>query len=236
MATDAAPHPTPTRAQSLWGLLIAAPAPSLGILAGLHLWPGPTGNALYMLGKGVLYLTPLIWWKLVMRGASFPVERPPKGSLRVGVAVGTVLALLIVGLYALIAHPLVDPAGLHAAAAKSGFDTPMRYLFMAACICIVNALLEEYAFRWFIQGRCRALLGPVPGAILGALIFTAHHVFVLMAYFDAPLVWLGSFGVFVGGLLWTWLYERCKSVWPAYVSHILVDIALLSIGGYLLFG
>ena len=229
------PHPE-TRAQSLLGLLIAGPAPSFGILSGLHWFPGPVGNVLYLIGKSVLYLTPLIWWKLVMRGAPFPVTRPPKGAMREGILLGLGLGGLIVFLYWLIALPHVDPAQLQAAATKSGFGDKQSYLTMAVVICLVNALLEEYVFRWFLYGRARALLGPIKGAILGSLIFMAHHVFVLMAYFDWPLVLLGSFGVFVGGLLWTWLYERRGSVWPAYVSHILVDVALLGIGWSILFG
>lgn len=235
MTANPDPRPAETRAQSLAGLLLAAPAPSLGILAGLHWWPGPTGNALYMLGKGLLYLTPLIWWKLVMRGAPFPVKRPPRGTLRDGLLLGLGLGALIVVVYWIVARPLVDPSGLREAAAAGGFGDKTAYLWMAVMICGVNALLEEYAFRWFLYGRCRALLGPVPGAVLGALIFTAHHVFVLTRYVDTGLVVLGSVGVFVGGLLWTWLYERRDSVWPAYVSHIVVDIALLAIGWTILF-
>lgn len=228
--------PKETPAQSWLGLLIAGPAPSFGILAGLHWWPGPTGNALYAVGKGVLYLTPLLWWKLVMRGAPFPLKRPPSGTLRDGILLGLGLGGFIVAVYALFVHRLVDPEAIRAAAGKSGFDDKQTFLVMAAGICFVNALLEEYVFRWFLYGRARALFGPIGGAILGALVFTAHHVFVLLAYFDAPLVWIGSIGVFVGGLLWTWLYERRDSVWPAYVSHIVVDVALLGIGWVLLFG
>lgn len=229
------PPPTETRAQSLAGILIAGPAPSLGILAGLHLWPGPTGNALYMAGKATLYLTPLVWW-LWVRRARFPLRRPPPGSLREGLVVGLALAALIVGAFLLVGRAMTDPAPLRAAAIKSGFDTPGSYLVMAACICLINALLEEYAFRWFLYGRCRALLGRGAGAVLGALLFTAHHVLVLMAYFEWPIVLLGSFGVFVGGLVWQWLYEKRGSIWPAYVSHVLVDVALLSIGAWMLFG
>ena len=229
-------HPRESAAQSWLGLLIAGPAPSLGILAGLHWWPGPTGNLLYALGKGVLYLTPLVWWKLVTRGAPFPMKRPPRRTLRDGVLLGLGLGGFIALVYALVAHPLVDPAGIQAAAAASGFGDKQTYVVMTIGICLVNALLEEYAFRWFLYGRARALFGPILGGVVGALIFAAHHVFVLTAYFDTGLVWLGSIGVFIGGLLWTWLYERRDSVWPAYVSHIVVDVVLLGIGWMLLFG
>ncbi|MDA1194177.1 MAG: type II CAAX endopeptidase family protein [Planctomycetota bacterium] len=232
------PAPTPTGAPSsaaqLWAVLIAAPAPSLGLLAGLHLWPGPIGNALYMTGKATLYLTPLIWWKLVMR-VPFPVARPPRGSLRSGLLLGLALAGLIVAVFVGYALPRADPEVLRAAAARSGFDTPLRYARFAVILCGANALLEEYAFRWFLYERCKALVGRTLGVFLGALIFTAHHVIVLAAYFEPPLVVLGSLGVFCGGVIWTWLYERRGSVWPGYVSHVLVDVALLGAGAWLLF-
>jgi membrane protease YdiL (CAAX protease family) len=46
---------------------------------------------------------------------------------------------------------------------------------------------------------------------------------------------LGSAGIFVGGLTWSWLYRRYRSTWPGYVSHILADAAVFVIGWLLLF-
>jgi membrane protease YdiL (CAAX protease family) len=75
----------------------------------------------------------------------------------------------------------------------------------------------------------------LPFLLVTAAIFTAHHVLVLRAFFPWPFVLWGSAGVFVAGLVWTWLYARMGTVWPSYVSHMLADCALLWVGYSLLF-
>ena len=46
---------------------------------------------------------------------------------------------------------------------------------------------------------------------------------------------LGSLGVFCGGVIWSWLYLRYRSIWPCYVSHAIVDVTMFGIGAYILF-
>ena len=62
--------------------------------------------------------------------------------------------------------------------------------------------------------------------VASALAFTLHHVVALSAHFDGPLVPLASLGVFLGGLTWSFLYLRYRSVWPCYVSHAIVDLPI----------
>ena len=66
--------------------------------------------------------------------------------------------------------------------------------------------------------------------------FTLHHIFALWAQFDWRVTALASLGVFVGGLLWSWLYLRYRSVWPCWVSHAIVDVPIFVIGWWLIFG
>ena len=53
---------------------------------------------------------------------------------------------------------------------------------------------------------------------------------------DWPLVVLGSLGVFIGGVTWSWMYRKYRSVWVPYVSHAMVDIAIFAVGADVLFG
>ena len=41
---------------------------------------------------------------------------------------------------------------------------------------------------------------------------------------------LASAGVFVGGVAWSWLYRRSGSIWPGYLSHAIVDAAIMGVG------
>lgn len=214
-------------------LLAVACAPSLGVASALWWCPGVAGNALYGLGKGVLYGAPLLWIFWVER-------RPPswsparRGGLGVGLAHGLALGAALLGLYALVG-PRLDPGPLREALGRAGLDVRERFLAMAAYLVLVNAALEEYAFRWFVYERAREVLGSSLAPLGSALVFTAHHVLVLAAYFGPLTTALGSLAVLGAGLLWSWSYRRFGSIWPGWASHVLADVALMVIGWRLLF-
>ena len=46
---------------------------------------------------------------------------------------------------------------------------------------------------------------------------------------------LGSLGVFLGGVIWSWIYLVYRNLWAAYVSHVAADIVIFGIGYTLLF-
>jgi membrane protease YdiL (CAAX protease family) len=41
--------------------------------------------------------------------------------------------------------------------------------------------------------------------------------------------------VFIGGVAWSWCFLRFRSILPGYLSHVIVDIAVLVVGWVLLF-
>ena len=69
---------------------------------------------------------------------------------------------------------------------------------------------------------------------ISAAIFTLHHVFVLAAYFGTTLTVLGSLGVFIGGVIWSLLHLRTSSLIPGWISHALVDVAIVVVGATML--
>ena len=96
---------------------------------------------------------------------------------------------------------------------------------------MINSLLEEVVFRWYVETRLKSI--GISTAVLlpiSASIFTAHHIIVLSAYFSWPLVVLGSVGVFCGGLIWSLLRLTFTTVLPGWISHALVDVSVVLIG------
>lgn len=186
------------------------------------------GSAAYVLGKAVLYLLPVAWLLFVERGW-IAVSRPPRGSLVIGAVSGLAIGAVILLTYAVLSHR-IDAAAMKDMLAKNRLDDPRLYWAMAAWLSIVNALLEEYAFRWFIAGQCRRLMAIAPALLLSALIFTAHHVIVIRAYLPWGITIMASAGVFAGGLIWSGLYLKYRSIWPGYVSHVIVDVAIFIVG------
>lgn len=216
-------------------LAIVVPAPTIGALATFWLLPGPLGLAIYALGKALLYGTPAIWSRWVDR-EPWSLSPARQGGWWMGAATGVAIAAAILVGYAILSAVGFDASALRPALEANGLDHPLRFALAAAWLIVVNALLEEYAFRWFITSRWERVLGPGGrgASLLSALCFTVHHVVVLAAFFSPLAVVVGSAGVFTGGLVWSVLYRRYRSIRPAWLSHAIADIAILAIGWRLL--
>jgi membrane protease YdiL (CAAX protease family) len=215
-------------------LALLVPTPTVGVLAAMWWWPGAAGQSIYLLSKVWIVALP-VWW-LLRRDRARPAWRfPPPITMAMGGLQGALLAAVIVGTYGLLGS-WIDEDLFRAAAARTGLDSPARYLAFGAYLCLVNALIEEIVWRWFVFRRCEALVAGARAVLLSALFFTAHHVVALAAQVPWPATVLGSAGVFAGGAAWSWCYVRYRSVWPGYVSHVIADVAILWIGWRLLFG
>jgi len=232
------------RRRAIIALTLLVPAPTIGTLCGM-LIPGlagtPLGQGIYLASKVWIVLVPIVWWILFERSRP-RLARPPadrRRGLLVGAGLGLLISAIIVGAYVAFGHQLIDPDGVRAAAERSGLAHPVRFIALAIYISSVNAIIEEFVWRWFVFRRCEELLSRGHGIVavlLSALLFTVHHVFALAAQFGWEVTLLGSLGVFIGGAVWSWCYLRFRSIWPGYVSHAIVDVAIFAVGWAIIFG
>jgi membrane protease YdiL (CAAX protease family) len=222
------------RRSAILALLLLAPVPSLGTAMAMVIAPGPVGQTVFVVAKIWLLALPALWWLVVERGR--PSWSPARqGGLGVGAALGVAVGLVILGAFFLL-RSQIDPELMRAAVRRVDLDSPAAYLTGAGYWILVNSLLEEYVYRWFVYTRFERLM-PWRGAVLAsAAVFTAHHVIALGVYLDPILVIVASAGVFVGGAVWAWCYHRYRSIWPGWVCHIVADIAVFAIGWELVFG
>lgn len=223
------------RAKALLALGIAVPLPSLGVLFSMVLAPGPVGAAVWTASKVLFFGLPLFWRLRVDRErASLSPLR--NGGLGAGLWTGLLLGAAIAAFWFLAGRHWIDGARLRELALENGIGERAPYLAMAAYVVVCNSLLEEYAWRWFVYTRFETLLAPRAAAVAAALAFTAHHTILMWAQFGASFALFGSLAVCAGGLFWSLLYARYRSIRPGWLSHALVDVALLAIGWRLIFG
>jgi len=211
-------EPATNRRHALIALLLIAPMPSLGVIMAMVVAPGAIGKTVFTAAKFWLLVFPAAWYLLVEKGR--PRWSPPhRGGLAVGAASGAALAgIIVVGAW-LVGVQNMDLVPLRTEAQKMGLNTALPYLAGAAGWTFVNSLME----------------GPA-AVIASAAIFTAHHVVAVTQYLEPLLAFLASAGVFAGGVIWSWLYIRYRSIWPCWLSHVLADIAVFGVGWWLLFG
>lgn len=230
---------SPSRPRALLALLLLVPAPSLGVIASFVLWPGAFGQAIYGLSKVWILLLPVVWWFLVQREhVSFSPIRPGEHGkgIAVGFGSGFLIVAFILGAHLLLGPKLLDPTQVRAATAEAGLDTPARYLALAIYLTLINSLLEEFVWRWFVFRQCEALVGGRAAVALSAIFFSVHHLVALKVQMAWPAALICTFGVLLGGAIWSGCYLRFRSIWPGYFSHILADVAVFGIGWSLIFG
>ena len=223
------------RYRALLALLLTVPAPSIGVLAALWAFPGPAGQAIYGLCKAWLLGFPLFWRVRVER-APISFSPPRQGGFVFGAVSGLVMGGAVAGAYLLLGSRLIDAAFFRSVALRNGMGTPERYLALALYLSLINSLLEEYVWRWFVFRRSEDLLPGAAAVAASGLFFTLHHTIALRLQFGWTVTLLSSLGIFAGAAVWSWCYLRYRSVWPGWLSHVLVDLAVLGAGYHLLFG
>ncbi len=229
---------TSVRLKALVALLLLVPAPSFGVALSMMI-DGTrgtlVGQAAYALSKVWILALPIVWTLWVDR-QKLSLSPARKGGFGVATGLGLLIAASIVGGFMLFGQQIIDPVVLREAVQGNGIGTPLRYLGLVVYLTFVNSLLEEYVWRWFVFRKCETLVVGGAAVLCSALFFTIHHVFALKAQMGWTPTLLGSAGVFIGGAVWSWCYLKFRSVWPGFVSHLIVDAAVFGVGWYLIFG
>jgi membrane protease YdiL (CAAX protease family) len=203
--------------------------------------PNPLLMAAFSLGKIVQFVFPVVyvWW---FDRQSLRFVRPTWRGVPLGIGFGLAVGLSMFALYFLfvqhipsVAHD--SPRMIHERLVQFKASTLPGYLTLAFYVCCPHSLWEEYYWRWFVFGWMRRHLPISLAIVLSSLGFMLHHVVILNAYFPGNFWMLAlpfSLCVAVGGGFWAWLYDRSGSLYAPWISHALVDAAILGVGYWML--
>ena len=192
-------------------------------------------QTVYSVGKIIQFGFPACW-VLLIRKEAFARPVIDKRGLVEGIGFGVLTAGVMIGLYGLILKPSGFFEGPGLAVREKilgvGMDQAWKFVILAVFYSLVHSLLEEYYWRWFVFRELRKLAGLPVSLVVSSVGFTAHHVILLAVFFgwDSMATWLFSLGVCAGGAVWAFIYERSKSIYSPWLSHLLVDAAIFAIG------
>jgi uncharacterized protein len=224
---------------ALLALLLVVPVASFGVTISLFIAPGPVGQLVFSACKLWMLVLPGVWflWRdREVRRNPYKFSRPKHRESLMGLTLGILMFAAIIGAYWQFGRQWIDVAEVREKAQQVGVGSFAIYLAGAVYFTLINSLIEEYVWRWFVGHQCQILVPGKAAIFLSALLFTLHHIIVLVAYTDGRTVALGSLGVFIAGSVWSWCYLRYRSIWPSYLSHVLADLALAIVAGQILFG
>ncbi len=223
---------------SWWALLLGLGFPPLFTLLYFVALSGQAQGlvrGVYVAGKSFQFALPLLVFFVAHRRLPRPTWPSISGAgtgLLFGLAIYAVACLLYFGYLRPQGAFAAPAAALHVKASAFGLQSPAAFVGLGVFYSLVHAAAEEYYWRWFVFGGLRGVTVPW-AAILGSAVgFTAHHVVVLAVYFGwgSPWTWLLSLSVGVGGAVWAWLYARSGSLLGPWLSHVLADAAIFTVG------
>jgi uncharacterized protein len=223
------------RRRAFIALLISVPCTSIGAILLLLIAPGAIGKTILTLIQIWLLVLPIAWLYWVER-KSIKISPPKRRDWMSGAIIGLLMFSIILLAYFFLVRHWINPIELRHKIQQFGMVKPLFFHLSGLYVILVNAMVEEYFWRWFVYRRCEELF-PVKLAIpLSALFFTLHHTIGLAILTDWKLATLGSIGVFAAGVIWSACYRRYRSLWSNYFSHAMADLALHLATWHILFG
>ncbi len=222
--------------KTILSLFLLVPVSSVGIVASMILCPNSLlGAAIFALSKLYLLVFPLLWYKGFDKEA-IRCPGPPRDGLGVGIFSGIVMSLGILCVYQMIGTKLIDDGLMIQRIQGVGIATKPRYIACALYWILINSILEEYVWRWFVVRQVASLMNPYLAVLCSAAFYTLHHTVALQVYFSPATVIICSVGVFCGGAVFSSLYMKYHSIWPGYICHAIIDACILGIGAWIVFG
>ncbi len=195
-------------------------------LEGTHL-----SQIIYTLTKILIIVWPIYW---ILKKQKLTVTKNHKYSILSGVLSGLAIATLILsiftaffGYFSQFADEIIMK--IH------DFGIGQYYILFALFLSIAHSGIEEYYWRWFIFKGLQIRFKPLTAAIISSIGFASHHFIILSQFFNAWITITFGLAVFIGGLVWCFIYHKTNSSLGNWISHIFVDLAIMTIGYILIF-
>jgi uncharacterized protein len=223
------------RNRSILALLLIVPITSIGALFSTVIAPGTIGQGIAVCCGIWLVIFPL-WWQISVERQQLRWRLSLDGWL-VGSILGLLMSIAILASYWFAGRYWLNIPDIRARVSQMGMNIPLMVFGFGTFQTLVNSLIEEYVWRWFVFRHCARLWTQTQAVWISAGFFTLHHVILLVAYCDDwRLVVVGSIGVFVAGVIWTRCAKIYHSLLPSYLSHLAADLALQIASWHILLG
>ena len=222
--------------RALIGLALVGIAPTVSVVTGFALKAGLIAAVVFVLTKMWMFGLPAYWYIKVERGER-SYSMPEHGGWMVSTLLGIGMAVVIAIAYFILGDMVLRNEDLYEILDPFGLTVPWKLALGILFWIFINSVLEEYVFRWFITSKLEQLMGgkwlPI---LLSAGIFTLHHTIALAFFIDPLGNALASLGVFIGGVIFSWIYVQYRSVWVAWVAHAIADVAIFAIAWHMIVG
>ena len=221
---------------ALLGLILVGIAPTVSVVTGFAFKAGVLAIVVFIFTKVWIFGLPAFWHLRIDKNV-FSRSPALNGGWAVSAGLGIVMAVVIMLAYVLLGDTLVSNDDLIEILDPFGLTTPWKLMLAILFWVFINSVLEEFVFRWFITSKIEQLVsGKWLPILLSAGVFTLHHTIALAFFIDPLGNFLASLGVFIGGVIFSWIYIEYRSIWVAWVAHAIADVAVFAIAWQMVVG
>ena len=221
---------------ALLGLILVGIAPTVSVVTGFAFKAGVLAIVVFIFTKVWIFGLPAFWHLRIDKNV-FSRSPALNGGWAVSAGLGIVMAVVIMLAYVLLGDTLVSDEDLIEILDPFGLTTPWKLMLAILFWVFINSVLEEFVFRWFITSKIEQLVsGKWLPILLSAGVFTLHHAIALAFFIDPLGNFLASLGVFIGGVIFSWIYIEYRSIWVAWVAHAIADVAVFAIAWQMVVG
>ena len=103
------------------------------------------------------------------------------------------------------------------------------FIPVALYISFGNSFLEEFLFRFVAFIKLAEHLPKKTAHIFSSCMFAIYHVAMIGTSFPLPLLTLALVGLAVGGLIFNYVDDKSKNLYPSWVVHMFADFAVMTI-------
>lgn len=202
--------------------------------------PSPWFMNLLAATKALLLVSPILFWKFLRipgKWSDFSktlTTEKLKRQISLGLGLGVLMSAVVLLTFELLSDASRTLLLTRVAKKITVLQIEDLFLVYGVVLSFVHSLLEEFYWRYFIFSAWVASLPPRRTHLIAHLVasfaFTLHHFTVTVHYFDLSFGLLLGLGVWAAGFIWSYIFEKEKSLLGVWISHIIVDIALVSIG------
>lgn len=156
-----------------------------------------------------------------------------KSALKIPAVLGLASALLIIGVYALMAG-LFDSKQIIDGLSREGI-TKATYPFVFLYIVFINAFLEEFFFRGFLFLNLYRMGYKTFAYTYSGIMFSLYHTAMIDSWFSPFVFIIIMAGLFVAGLVLAEINRRFDNIYGGLLIHIGANIGINLIGAYLFY-
>lgn len=105
-----------------------------------------------------------------------------------------------------------------------------NFIFVALYISFINSLLEEIFFRGFAFITLKNISNKKIAYIFSSLSFSIYHVAIMVTWFNALLLILLTFSLFIAGMFFNYLDDKNNNIYNSWFVHMFANFAINTIG------